>query len=326
MTMWQTWRQVYHGRAPSMVAREGARLEDIADLSVLAEAWGRVRANKGGPGGDGVTIEGMAPRIDAELEALSTALLSQRYRPGRLRRAFMKKPMGGRRPLSIPSVIDRIAQTAALIALDPDLDARMSETSWAYRAGRGVPGALAAVRQAYAAGLVWTVDADIRAYFDQIPRRRLLQDLAIWIDDERVIRLIGLWLTSFGGWGRGIAQGAPISPLLANLYLHPVDRLLWVEGYRSIRYADDLVVMAADEGAAEAGLTLLARLLRERGLELNREKTRILQPGAELAFLGEKVRVRGLGDRSVGEGPAEVKADGVVGDPMYVAETTRCNR
>jgi retron-type reverse transcriptase len=129
MSLWLTWRQAFRERAKSRRAHEGVRLEKIASLETLAEAWGRVRANKGCPGGDGVTIEQFASQIERSLEALSRALLSERYRPRKVRRLFIPKPNGGWRPLSIPAVIDRVAQTAAMLALDPDIDHRMSETS-----------------------------------------------------------------------------------------------------------------------------------------------------------------------------------------------------
>ena len=190
MTLWETWRHAFRAAPKRVRVSEGPRLEDIASLETLAEVWSRVKANKGGPGGDGVTIAELAPEIERSLEALSAALLAETYRPLKLRRAFIKKANGGRRPLSIPAVIDRVAQTAAMLALEPDMDIRMSETSLAYRVGRGPPHAIAAVERAFAAGLVWTVDADIKSYFDTIWQRQLLTDLAIWIDDERILRLI----------------------------------------------------------------------------------------------------------------------------------------
>lgn len=113
-----------------------------------------------------------------------------------------------------------------MLAIEPELDSRMSETSLAYRVGRGPPQAIKAVETAFAEGLGWTVDADIKSYFDTIWHRQLMTDLAIWIDDERILRLVLKWLRTFGWRARGVAQGAPISPLLANLYLHPVDRLM----------------------------------------------------------------------------------------------------
>ena len=136
-------------------------------------------ANKEAPGGDFITIEDLAPEIDASLEALSKSLLAETYRPRKLRRAFIRKPSGGRRPLSIPAVIDRVTQTAAMLVLGPELDTRMSETSLAYRVGRGPLQASPRSK-----------GADIKSYFDKIRHRQLMTDLAIWIDDERILRLI----------------------------------------------------------------------------------------------------------------------------------------
>jgi CRISPR-associated protein Cas1 len=266
---------------------EGTRLEDIARLETLAEAWGRVRSNKGGPGSDGVSIAELAPAIEASLEALSAVLLAETYRPLKLRKAFIRKRDGGRRPLSIPAVIDRVAQTAAMLALEPEMDARMSETSLAYRVGRGMPQAIAAVERAFADGLAWTLDADIERYYDMIWHRQLMTDLAIWIDDERILRLMLRWLRTFGWRGRGVAQGAPISPLLANLYLHPFDRLMAVAGWRVVRYADDFVVLTAGEAETRRALRDVERFLRGRGLALNGAKTQIVPPGGSFRFLGQ---------------------------------------
>jgi CRISPR-associated protein Cas1 len=286
MTMWRLWRQAFRAKTPRSVC-EGARLEDIAALNTLAEAWGRVRANKGGPGGDGLTIDELEAGIDQQLPALAEALLTGRYRPSPLRRAPIAKKDGGRRWLAIPCLIDRISQVAALIALSPDIDVRMSEMSWGYRPGRGVDDALAAVNAALEDGFRWIVDADIKRYFDSVPHQRLMEDVSIWIDDERVINLIALWLASFGT--RGIAQGAPISPLLANIFLHPLDRLIAAEGHKVVRYADDFLILSRDHRAAKQALTLARQLLAMRGLRLNHAKTRILAPGGIFTFLGKEI-------------------------------------
>ncbi len=289
MSVWQGWRQAFRARPKRMAVFEGARLDDIASLETLAEAWSRVRANKGGPGGDGVTIAEVAPEIERQLEALSRALLAETYRPEKIRRAFIRKANGARRPLSIPAVMDRVAQTAAMLVLEPEMDARMSERSLGYRTGRGVPEAVRLIRASHAEGLGWTVDADIKSYFDTIWHRQLMTDLAIWVDDERILRLLLRWIRTFGWRGRGVAQGSPISPLLANLYLHPVDRLMATMGWRMVRYADDFVVMTASERDAKRALKDVERYLRGRGLVLNREKTRIVPPGEEFPFLGERL-------------------------------------
>ncbi len=289
MTVWQTWRQAFRARPKATRVYEGARLEDIASLETLAEAWSRVRANRGGPGGEGVTISELAPAIERSLEALSAALLAENYTPLKVRRAFIRKASGGKRPLSIPAVIDRVAQTAAMLVLEPEMDVRMSETSLAYRVGRGPSQAIRAVQAAHASGLVWTLDCDIKSYFDTIWHRPLMMDLAIWIDDERILRLILKWLRTFSWRGRGVAQGAPISPLLANLYLHPVDRLMATNGWRMVRYADDFVVLTACEKDAAQARNDVERFLRARGLELNPKKTCLVPPWEAIVFLGKSV-------------------------------------
>jgi CRISPR-associated protein Cas1 len=136
------------------------------------------------------------------------------------------------------------------------------------------------------------VDADIEKYFDTIWHRQLMTDLAIWIDDERILRLLLRWLRTFGWRGRGVAQGAPISPLLANIYLHPIDRLTATLGYRMVRYADDFVILAATSKEASRALRDIERLLRNRGLSLNRQKTRIVAPGETINFLGHTIATK----------------------------------
>ena len=288
MNLWQEWRRAFRSRKAPAIC-EGPRLEDIASIETLAEAWGRVRANKGGPGKDDVTIAGFALDAEERLQNLAREIGAERYRPQSLKRAIIPKPSGGVRQLNIPIIADRIVQTAALIVLEPHLDRHMSEASWAYRRGRGVPQAIAAVEAARANGFGWIVDADIEAYFDRIPHRQLKADLAIWIDDERILRLLSRWLRTFGRRGRGIAQGAPVSPLFANLYLHPIDRQFGTEGVVLVRYADDFVVLTKTQGEAKQALRQVARRLGQRGLALNDAKTRIVPPDDELSFLGCRI-------------------------------------
>jgi CRISPR-associated protein Cas1 len=176
-----------------------------------------------------------------------------------------------------------------MLSLNNDVDGRLSNSSWAYRVGRGVQGALAELRRSRAEGYVWTLDADIAHYFDRVPHYRLIDELTIWIDDVRIVDLIRLWLRSFSFWGRGIAQGAPISPLLANLFLHPMDRLIEAEGLRFIRYADNFVVLCRTEGQARWALAMVARHLNGRGLALNSRKTRLLPPDQPFTFLGQTI-------------------------------------
>lgn len=268
---------------------EGVTLERVVLPEMLREAWRRVRRNKGGTGGDGVTIETFKEDADARMEALRTAVLAQTYRPRKVRRASMPKPNGRKRKLTIPSVVDRILQTAVLLTVTEAIDGKFSGTSWAYREGRGVTDALAELQQAREDGFFWTLDADITRYFDYVSHKRLIEDVMIWIDDIRIIRLLQLWLRSFALWGRGIAQGSPISPLLANIFLHPMDRLLELEGFRSVRYADDFVVLCLTERQAARAMKIVTSHLAARGLRLNMGKTSIVPPFETFVFLGKSI-------------------------------------
>ena len=230
-------------------ARSCAVLAKMIAPAMLHAAWKRVRANHGGPGGDGVTIAAFSARLDRELAALAMEIGTNKYRPGPLRRVGIPKPAGGVRMLAIPCVRDRVAQSAALSVLQPALEGRQSMASFAYRPARGVDHAIAAVRHAHNSGLVWTLEADITACFDSIPHRRLIAELAIWLESEPMLRLLALWVHGFSPTGNGVAQGAPIAPLLANLYLHPLDRLLAAAGYVPVRYADDFGSTRREHGS-----------------------------------------------------------------------------
>lgn len=268
-------------------------VDSIAAMPALQQAWRKVRSNGGGAGGDGVALVSFEAALDARLATLSASLTDGSYRPGPLRRVSMRKPDGRARLLSIPCIRDRVAQTSAITALQARLDARQSPASFAYRPALGVLDALAAVRAAQAAGFAWTWEADIREFFDSVPHRRLLAELAIWIEADDMLRLIGMWLDGFSPRGAGIAQGAPISPLLANLYLHPLDRMLVAAGHKPVRYADDFVVLARTRRDAAAAWQMAGRLLADRGLALHPAKTRIVPPDEAFVFLGVTIGKRG---------------------------------
>lgn len=246
-----------------------------------------MRANRGAAGGDGVTIKAFARRLDSELAGLVRAVAEGRYCPGPLRRVGIPKRDGGTRELAIPCVRDRVLQSAMLLVLQPALERRQSSASFGYRPARGVAEALEAVRRAHRSGLIWTLEADIVHYFDSVPHHRLMAELAIWIEAEDVLRLLARWLSGFSNRGLGIAQGSPVSPLLANLYLHPLDRLLVTAGHLPVRYADDFVVLSPNAAAAEQARRVAEGVLSERGLALKPAKTQIVAPGTPFRFLGE---------------------------------------
>lgn len=269
---------------------EGPTLAAVAHFETLRLGWERVRSNKGGHGGDGVSIQAFEADVDARLERLGKTILAGTYRPSLLRRVSIPKADGRTRTLAIPAVVDRVAQSALLAVLLPVVDPRMSDSSWAYRPRRGVRDAISEAEALFKEGYTWSVDADITRYFDRVPHRRLIDELTIWIDDERIVQLIALWLKSFDWRGTGIAQGAPISPLLANLYLHPVDRQLVAAGFPLVRYADDLIVLAKTQEQARDALSLLRELLTARGLSLNKAKSAIRPPDQTFRFLGQDIR------------------------------------
>jgi CRISPR-associated protein Cas1 len=255
-------------------------------LFALHQAWARVRANAGAPGPDGVTVGQFARRARTRLGQLALELAQDTYRPGALRSVAVAKPSGGVRVLRIPNVRDRIAQSAVGAFLTRRADRWMSPTSYGYRPGRSVEQALAAVRLAVRDGRPWLLDADIRAFFDEAPHALAMSALTCCLDDERVLRVVAGWLAGFGP-GRGLAQGSPLSPVLANLCLHPLDAALAKRGFQAIRYADDFVVPARSHAHAVEALQISAQALASLGMALNPSKTALRRPGEPFIFLGE---------------------------------------
>ena len=271
----------------------GPSLAALAAPDQLWAGWARVLANGGAAGGDGLTLEEFGINTPARITALSTALREGSYRPGRLRQVEVPKDRGGVRTLRIPAIVDRVAQTALLQGLGPWLDPLMHPVSFAYRPGRSVPQAVRRIAALRNEGFVWVAETDVDEFFDSIPHDRLLTRLAPLIDDAPLMDLIALWLEAWGEAGKGVPQGAPLSPLLANWYLDPVDRATSQRGIRPVRYADDLVLLARTEDRARAALARLRLALGEEGLRVNEERTRVVPFERGFRFLGH-LFVRGL--------------------------------
>lgn len=277
----QQWLRGADGKTPIF--------DDATSMARLHEGFARVRANGGGPGGDGQTVEQFATNLERRLQRLHTQLRNGTYEPGPARLARLRKKSGGWRVLTIPCVADRVAQTAALLALQARAEAEFEDVSFAYRPGRSVRAALAMVRQLHRHGYEWVVDADIHAFFDEVPHVGVLAALARLAPEPPLIALVEKWLALSRFAGRGLPQGAPLSPLLANLYLDHLDEVLAEAGFRLVRYADDFVILCRKEARAERALRFVADLLREMGLRLNPEKTIIRHLDEGYRFLGEDI-------------------------------------
>ncbi|WP_282610833.1 CRISPR-associated endonuclease Cas1 [Pelagibius sp. Alg239-R121] len=208
------------------------------------------------------------------------------YRPGPVRELSIPKDDGSFRPLAIPSIGDRVAQTAAASVLGPLLDREMEDASFAYRAGRSVQMAVSRIARYRRDGYRWVVDGDIERYFENVPHDPLLERLGRSIEDPLLLDLLALWLESFSEGGRGLPQGAPLSPLLANLYLDDVDEAIEGKGVRLVRFADDFLLMCKGEETAREAQTRMAGILAEQGLRLNPEKTRVVPFEKGFRFLG----------------------------------------
>jgi CRISP-associated protein Cas1 len=252
----------------------------------LASGWEKVRQNDGAAGGDRLTCGAFSVASQLRLAELGEALLSGSYRPGPLRRVDIAKPDGGKRILAIPCVADRVAQSSVAQALTPLFEAEFEDMSFGYRPGRSVKQALQRVQALREEGFVWTVDADIEAYFDNVPHDRLLDRFARSVSGGPLTDLLALWLESGMENGRGLAQGSPLSPLLANLYLDGLDEDLLGSSLRAVRFADDFVILTKARDGAEKALEQARGVLAQAGLALHPEKTRIRGYDEATKYLG----------------------------------------
>ncbi|MCA1697172.1 MAG: group II intron reverse transcriptase/maturase, partial [Actinobacteria bacterium] len=270
--------------------------DKVYGLSNLKAAWQRVKANQGGGGVDRMSIADFDKDAEARLEKLSEALRTNTYKPLPVRRTYIPK-LGSseKRPLGIPTIIDRIVQTAVRNVIEPIFENEFHPCSYGFRPNLGCQNALGEIERLLAAGYMHVVDVDVRKYFDTIPHEGLMNEVAKRIADGRVLDLIEAYLhqgvlEEMKLWmpETGTPQGAVISPLLANVYLHPVDTAMRQAGFTLVRYADDMVVLCRTREEAEAALVKLGELLEARGLQLHPDKTRIAhlmeRPGFQ--FLG----------------------------------------
>jgi RNA-directed DNA polymerase len=270
-------------------------LDKVFAHANLMKAWLRVAENGGAAGIDGMTVKAFAQDCEARLTALSNDLRGKTYRPQPVRRVYIPKSGGGKRPLGIPTVRDRIVQQALHQILSPIFEAKFSNHSHGFRPGLGCATALEVVDRAVRNGYEWIVDADIQGFFDNVDHELLLTAVNEEISDGSVLKLIGYILQAGivepDTWELepselGTPQGGPLSPLLANIYLHRLDTSMKGR-YGLVRYADDFVLLTRSRSEAEAALALARGVLEgELKLRLHPDKTRIVHIDKGFDFLG----------------------------------------
>ena len=259
-------------------------IDKVYSLRNLQAAFVQVKANRGAAGVDHVTIEMFEDNLEANLTRVSAQLTTGKYEPQAVRRKWIPKPESKQqRPLGIPTVRDRVVQGALRNVLEPIFERDFAEHSYGFRPERGCKDALRRVDQLLKAGSSWVVDADIANYFDTIPQDKLLGQVTQKVADRRVLELIATMLQQgvmegMAHWTptAGTPQGAVISPLLANIYLDPLDHELASSGFEMVRYADDFVILCRSEAEARAALARVQTWTTQAGLRLHPEKTRII--------------------------------------------------
>lgn len=276
---------------------EGGKWFSLCDKAFssrnLAASFAKVKANDGTHGVDGISVSRFESRLEENLSQLRKELMEGLYRPQPVRRVWIPKPgTKERRPLGIPTVRDRVVQTAVKAALEPIFEREFKDGSFGFRPGRSCHKALSRVYRSLMNGSAYVVDADLRKFFDTIPHEVILRGLKEKVSDGKLLAVVEGYLLqgAMDGWSyeaaseEGTPQGSVISPLLANIALHGLDVLAEESGLELVRYADDFVVMCKDEEQAESALEQVREWVKTQGLGLHPEKTRIVDYGAGESF------------------------------------------
>jgi RNA-directed DNA polymerase len=285
---------------PTHAKKVHSLIDKIYKRKNLEMAWERVKANRGSGGIDGQSLEVFAEQLDQHLERLQSELKEQTYRP----RPVMQVPIPKRdkpgefRTLGIPTIYDRVCQQALLNRLEPIFESIFDAASFGYRRGRSPKNALRKVWKEIKSGSAWIVDADLRDFFGSVDHEKLLTLVAQRVADGRVLRLIEAMLKA-GSYGkghlfpseRGTPQGGVVSPLLSNILLTPFDREMRLRGYQLSRFADDWVITCKSATEARAALDAALRVLKQLGVELHPQKTRIVHIREGFEFLGYRIKL-----------------------------------
>jgi len=274
-------------------------IDKVFDQRNLFFSARKVLGKQGAAGVDHQTVEDFAEQERKEIQRLQAQLCEDTYRPAPVRRTWIPKPGSSeKRPLGIPTVRDRVVQKALVHVIEPILDNEFHERSFGFRHGRSCHDALRCIEKLLEAGYVYAVDADLKSYFDTIPKDRLLDLVKQKISDSRVLRLIKRYLEQeimeeLRTWTpeTGVPQGAVLSPVLSNLYLNPLDHRMAAKGYEMVRYADDFVILCRTAEEAQAALEEIRSWVETAGLTLHPTKTQIVDSREKsFEFLGYSFR------------------------------------
>jgi len=272
-------------------------MEQVLAAENLQAAWRRVKANAGAPGIDGMTVEAFPAFCRKHWPRIRSALMEGTYRPAPVRRVFIPKPDGRQRPLGVPTVLDRVIQQALAQVLTPLFEGGFSPSSYGFRENRNAHQAVRQVEACWKEGRRYAVDCDLKSFFDTVNHDRLMGQLCEKIRDRKVLGLIRRYLQAGvvlpdgtrEATAQGVPQGGPLSPLLANITLDPLDKELERRGHRFARYADDFLVMVKSAKAAERVMGSLTRYIEGRlKLVVNRAKSQAA-PLKKCAFLGFQI-------------------------------------
>src|SRR5580658_9152340 len=274
-------------------ARTDRMMEEIVERENLKVALRRVKANKGSPGIDGMTVEKLSGPLKEHWPVIREQLLSGTYRPKPVKRVEIPKPNGGVRKLGIPTVLDRFLQQAVMQVLQQRWDPEFSDHSYGFRPGRSAHQAVAQAQQYIAEGCGWCVDLDLEKFFDRVNHDRLMARIAKRVDDKRLLKLIRAFLNAgvmenglLSPSVEGTPQGGPLSPLLSNLVLDELDQELERRGHRFVRYADDCNIYVRSERAGQRVMESITRFITQKlKLKVNEAKSAVARP-QERKFLG----------------------------------------
>ena len=281
----------------SALGNDNALIETIVDALNMETAWARVKANRGAPGPDGITVDDFPEWFRPQWETVRRQLIEGTYRPDPVRRVSIDKPDGGTRDLGIPNLIDRVIQQAIVLVLTPIFDPDFSESSFGYRPHRSAQDAVKQIQTTIRNGRHWCVDMDLSKFFDRIQHDVLMARVARKVRDKRLLKLIGRYLRAgvlVDGLCQpseeGTMQGGPLSPLLSNIYLDDLDKELEKRGLPFVRYADDFVIFTKSEAAAHRVYASIERFITTKlKLLVNHDKSSI-RGAAGLEFVGYEFR------------------------------------